>query len=585
MDRSTGKLILKYDTEEKWFINDIPVTNTIGLPNDIVYYENNTVIDIVERAKTLFVGVVNFRSQIRLGRRNTRSQSYVFKCLDSGYPEFQVGSRKPSTSNKYAFVEFVDWEKGQSRPTANVVEWLGDVGDFDTEIKAILYQYDISKIWKNSKLDFIEEYPSDPEPIFNHNYERIITIDPIGCEDIDDGLYVKRISDTKYTVSVHIANPLHYINQERYSYLVDMVLDRGFTVYSPSKRYDIFPSEWTTNVFSLKSNSYKNVMSVYWDVDTEANTTIFKEIKTNIVYIERNLTYEEANMIADYDNSITRLPVITQLKLLKNVTNNIDDFHEIVEYWMIMANRTVGEQLYIACTEKNINNTIPWRKHELSCETFNDTFNDPKITSFLSNSKAEYTTNVDHRHDSLNIDHYVHFTSPIRRITDIIIHFLVQRILILNNNYTDELDIFDDYFGRELFKNIPINANFNNILSHINNIEQNIKIVHREIQFVEWLEYINTNYDNVLSCEGKLIDYDDMSLTFYLIDHDKFVTYQYIYPEWASFRSIEQDNDVLTLTENNKPKYQFNINSIVSLDMCVLMSNHKRHEKLRIVIS
>ena len=83
----------------------------------------------------------------------------------------------------------------------------------------------------------------------------IISIDPIGCKDIDDAIHIEHIDQNICQLGIHIADVSHYIDE--YTPFDDLISDRGFSIYLPHKRIDMISEKLATNYCSLKQNEDK----------------------------------------------------------------------------------------------------------------------------------------------------------------------------------------------------------------------------------------------------------------------------------------------------------------------------------------
>merc|ERR1719154_537451 len=141
------------------------------------------------------------------------------------------------------------WPVNSQYPQGHFVKVMGKIGDLETEIDTILVENDIEiTTFSQGILNELPSYESsktwlpDPEEVAKRKDLRktlVMSIDPIGCEDVDDALSVKKLDNGNLEVGVHIADVTHFVPVNS---LTDMeARKRATTVYLADRRYDMLP--------------------------------------------------------------------------------------------------------------------------------------------------------------------------------------------------------------------------------------------------------------------------------------------------------------------------------------------------------
>lgn len=313
----------------------------------------------------------------------------------------------------------------------------------------------------------------------------ICSIDPKGCTDIDDALHC-RVCDGYIEVGVHIADVSSYV-------LPDSVLDiearyRSTTVYFPDRRIDMLPPFLSSNLCSLLEERDRAAFSCVWKLDGNFNI-IGTDVFRSLVRSKAAFTYEEANDVIKYGSPISpaRNALRPALKLLLEIATKLRNqrfeqgalelggqevrinsggeveikepvpTHYLVEEFMLLANITVASFIHNANPEYSL-----LRKHPLpsaieldivdatSSKTLNDSLKKldqeqaviVKRIITRSMQQALYFCSgesSDFYHYGLATDIYTHFTSPIRRYPDIVVHRTLSYILENNDAMIDKL--------------------------------------------------------------------------------------------------------------------------------------------------
>ncbi|WP_185876615.1 ribonuclease R [Blattabacterium cuenoti] len=321
------------------------------------------------------------------------------------------------------------------------------------------------------------------------------TIDPINAKDFDDALSIRKLDNNVWEIGIHISDVSHYIKEGS---LIDKeAYSRATSIYFTGKVIPMLPEILSNQLFSLQPKKERLSFSYIFNINNRGK--ILKNwFGKTIIKSNRKFTYEEVQQIidkkkGDFHEEINDLFFFSKIltrKRLKNgaiyldrieVKFNLDnennpisldleknnDAHKLIEEFMLLANNKISEFVSLNFKEKSSNRIFIYRVHDKPdfqkiffikkiiepLGYFLDSNNLKKsINSLLKKikgkpeqnmienlilramSKAKYTTkNIGHY--GLSFFYYTHFTSPIRRYSDIIAHRLLYYYLLNDDNY------------------------------------------------------------------------------------------------------------------------------------------------------
>lgn len=328
------------------------------------------------------------------------------------------------------------------------------------------------------------------------------TIDPHDAKDFDDALSYRVLENGNKEIGVHIADVAHYIQEG--SALDKEAFERSTSVYLVDRVLPMLPERLSNGLCSLRPNEDKFTFSAVFEFD-EADKIVSRWFGRTLTHSDRRFTYEEAQEViesgtGDFSNEILEMDRISKVlrkRKFKNGAINFEtdevrfkldeeakpigvylkvrkDAHMLIEDFMLLANKEVA--WYIS--EKGKEKEIPfvYRVHDepdpdkianlksFALELgFEINIESPKSIAYSFNSmreqaeenealklltpiairtmaKAIYTSeNIGHY--GLAFTHYTHFTSPIRRYSDVLVHRLLHKNLEGNIYRTDKEEL------------------------------------------------------------------------------------------------------------------------------------------------
>jgi ribonuclease R len=317
------------------------------------------------------------------------------------------------------------------------------------------------------------------------------TIDPVDAKDFDDAISIRNLDNGNYEIGVHIADVSHFVKPD--SILDKSAYERATSVYLPDRVNPMLPERISNELCSLRPNEDKYTFSVIFQITnrgeikhkwigrtiTHSNHRFTYEDVQQIIETKEGL-YDKAILLLDnlakhfrkerFDNGAinfssqeVRFTLDENGKPVGIVIKESKDAHKLVEEFMLLANRTIAE--YISRIKSNKEPIpFPYRIHDTPddeklkpfaafAKKFGYTFDihdEAAVAKSFNNllkdvngkpeqhvleqlgirtmAKAVYTSkNIGHY--GLGFEHYCHFTSPIRRYPDVMVHRVLQECL------------------------------------------------------------------------------------------------------------------------------------------------------------
>ena len=332
------------------------------------------VVDIVRRGKTEFAGTIHIESRHAFVVPDNK------KFRDFIIPKDKTGAAK---DGQKVVVKMTGWEDYSDLPNGEVIKVLGEVGNNDTEINAIMVEYGLPYEFPKEVEKIADLLPTkitEEEISRRKDFRKIttFTIDPFDAKDFDDALSIRKLENGHWEVGIHIADVSHYVKPN--SILDKEAFVRATSVYLVDRVVPMLPEILSNNVCSLRPNEEKLTFSAVFEIDEEAQ--IKKEwFGRTIINSDRRFTYEEVQDIlegkdGDFKEEIYLLNGLAKKLRAKRMADgsitfereevkfNLDengnptgvyfkvmkDSNQLIEDFMLLANRRVAE--YVALARK-----------------------------------------------------------------------------------------------------------------------------------------------------------------------------------------------------------------------------------------
>lgn len=435
------------------------------------------------RELTSITGVLFLEDSNTYGRTANKKR-LLYKCIpdDSQYPPFLIpydpvlGFSKV-LKNKYVLFKYDNWDT--KYPHGILVNVLGDVDNLEVFYEYQLYCKSLhdsitqltnkthNKLKKKTASEYITQIRNNT--VFNIQDRRtthtVFTIDPLHSLDFDDGFSIQLLPTGNYIMSVYIANVFVWL--ETFG-LWNTFSKRVSTIYLPDKRRPMLPNILADSLCSLQQDQDR--FAYVMDVEITANgEPLLDSIRFSnvVIQVKKNYVYEDPELLTS-DINYERLFGIT-----RKMDSTIMDSHDVVAYWMIFMNTQCGD--YMANNGFGIFRSFKYinKNTELIAGDFNE--NTKRVIKSWNNSCGQYMLydNIEnHGHELMNIKSYVHATSPIRRLVDLLNHMMMFKHQGLVSEYSTDAS----NFIAEWTANIDT---INTLMRSIRKVQTNCDVLHR----------------------------------------------------------------------------------------------------------
>lgn len=446
------------------------------------------VVEIIERWKTSFVGTVEVMPNFAFLIPDNKNMPF-----DLFIPSQKLNGAK---QGQKAVARVIDWDPKSKNPVAEITNVLGYPGLNETEMHAILAEFELPAAFSEeveedagkirgeiTEADIRERRDFRNVPTF--------TIDPEDARDFDDAISLKKLENGNWEAGVHIADVTHYVKPG--SLTEEEARQRATSVYLVDRVVPMLPERLSNNICSLNPSEDKLTYSAVFEMNEKAEV-LNEWFGRTIINSDRRFSYREAQKVIDTgegDMSGQILPLHDLAQKLRSkrfgmgafsferveVQFELDDngkplgikfrdmgtANQLIEEFMLLANRKVAEfvgrklkgktfvyRIHDKPDEEKLSNfrhfitrfgyklpadgnSLPRAMNKLFKEVAGrDEQNIIETIALRSMAKAVYSTN-NIGHYGLAFRYYTHFTSPIRRYPDMIVHRLLTQYLNKDN--------------------------------------------------------------------------------------------------------------------------------------------------------
>ena len=256
------------------------------------------VIEIIERHKTEFVGVVDIQKNF----------GFVTTANAKMYTDIFIPKNKLAEAEHgdVVLVKLEDWPAKADSPFGSVIKVLGKPGEHNTEIHAILAEYGLPSDFPIEVETFANKLDTQitPEEIKKRRDMRKVltfTIDPKDAKDFDDALSFQVLENGNYEIGVHIADVSHYLNEG--TILDDEAYNRATSVYLVDRVVPMLPEVLSNFACSLRPNEEKYTFSAIFQLNAKAEV-LDSWFGRTIIFSDQRFSYEEAQSIIETKSDI-----------------------------------------------------------------------------------------------------------------------------------------------------------------------------------------------------------------------------------------------------------------------------------------
>ncbi len=443
------------------------------------------VVEVLRRSKNRFVGVVEYTGKYAFLLADNKAMpidiflpvEYLHGARDGEKVIVEITEWKPPAKNPFGKVIEV-----LGVPGDNEVEMHAILAEynlparFDKKVEAEAARVEVAIPGK--------------EIARRKDFRKVttFTIDPEDAKDFDDALSVKKLEEGRYEVGVHIADVTHYVMPD--TILNEEAQSRGTSIYLVDRTIPMLPEKLSNLVCSLRPNEDKLTYSVVFTLNEQARilkTWIGKTIINSdhrfhydqvqeIIEKGHGKFHEEIAILngyakkirerrmrsgaIDFDRQEVKFRLGEDSKPISVYFKEQKEAHKLIEEFMLLANKAVAEKIGKP-KGKERPKTFVYRVHDIPnpeklntlstfvsklgykintdtrnniAKSFNKLLKDSQgkgeenligTLTIRTMAKAEYST-VNIGHYGLAFDHYTHFTSPIRRYPDMMVHRLLD---------------------------------------------------------------------------------------------------------------------------------------------------------------
>ncbi len=489
--------------------------------------ENGTVVRILERKRTQIVGTLAQSKQfLYVIPDDPRIPHDVYVT-----PPRDVG-RKPNLGDKVV-VELREWESRHSNPEGEIIEVLGAPDEEGVDMLSVLRQYNLPLHFPKAVLSEAHAvgnvvYEKDLAGRLDCRAHNVITIDPDDAKDFDDAICLEKISAEQWRLWVHIADVSHYVKPG--TALDEEARKRGNSTYLVDRVIPMLPEALSNELCSLKPNVDRLTKCVEFLVSADGRVLNTK-FHAAVIHSQRRFSYQQvlailqrepaddpieqmlhqAHQLAqkirkhrfkngslDLDFPETKIRLDEQGKVLRIEKNENDVSHQLIEEYMLLANEAVATRLmtlrtpaiYRVHEEPDARRLQEYRQevlaHNVQCGNLSQPSEVQKLLAKLgtipigsalkigflkSLMRACYSVEP-LGHYGLAKKKYTHFTSPIRRYADLVVH-------------------------RALFdKNAVKGAALKEVAEHISVTERNSADAERDSKDVKLFAFLNAQLES-----------------------------------------------------------------------------------------
>ena len=429
------------------------------------------------REMSVIPGVINCSSNKTYGKYKNK---FLYKCVpdDRRMPIFLIPYQikfefSKNIINKYCIFKFKKWTG--KHPIATLVETIGDVSDLSNFYEYQLYCKSLyasiqnftkktMKALRHKSEDHFVKMICDKYSIEDRTDINVFTIDPEVSKDFDDGMSLIE-DDVSYKLSIYISNVSFWLDILG---LWGSFSRRISTIYLPDRKRPMLPTILSDALCSLTEGHIRFAITLDLMVNKETYEIMNMKFVNTMVKVRRNFRYDTKEL--EKDKTYKKVfELVRNMNRVEKYTDKILSSHEVIAYLMILMN-------YITAKELRKKRCGLYRSSK-----FNNEYKLPenapkeckKFLKLWNSFGGKYVKFQDiEGHDWLELDAYVHMTSPIRRLVDLLNLIKVQEILKIG-------DMSEE--GKEFYMKWTTDES----LEYINNTMRSIRKVQNDCSLLE----------------------------------------------------------------------------------------------------
>jgi exosome complex exonuclease DIS3/RRP44 len=267
------------------------------------------VVGVMKRNWRQLVGTIDAAS----GTSGNRQTTVFLVPMDKRIPKIRIRTRQVDELIGKRILATIDsWDRDTRYPVGHYIRSLGELETKEAETEALLLEYDVQyRPFPKAVLDClpaeghawrVPAESSDPGWKGRKDLRHLLvcSIDPPGCQDIDDALHARPLPNGNYEVGVHIADVSHFVKPN--NAMDDEASARGTTVYLVDKRIDMLPPLLGTDLCSLKPYVERYAFSTLWEITPDAEI-VSSSFTKSVILSKEGFSYEQAQKRIDDPNA------------------------------------------------------------------------------------------------------------------------------------------------------------------------------------------------------------------------------------------------------------------------------------------
>ena len=447
--------------------------------NDVFTIDKHNKVSILHstiRSGSALPGVLILAGNKTYGRyhtNNKNSSKLLYKCVpdDMRLPAFLVpyelkhlGFSKV-LKNVYVTIRFEQWT--DKHPMGKLDNVIGPIDVVDNFYEYQLYckslnasiqkfQKDTSKALESKcpegVMDTIQNKYPEIQDRTNSKDWHIITIDPPKSLDFDDACSLVDYVDGIQQLSIYISNVSIWMDVLN---LWESFSQRISTIYLPDKKRPMLPTILSDCLCSLQENVTR--VAFVMDVFIKEGNIINIEFSNCLIRVHKNYCYEEPRLLADSKYHLM-LDAVRSLSIKHPYTDRVKNSHDMVTYLMILMNFHCAKEL-IQHKTGIFRSTIIKKDVDVPSHIPEETAKFIKIWNSTSGQYMDGSEIANFRHEILNMDAYIHITSPIRRLVDLLNMIQIQKV----KKMTQLSETSDQFYNKWLHELEYINLTMRSI--------------------------------------------------------------------------------------------------------------------------
>jgi len=438
------------------------------------------VIRILERAHTTLVGTLQKTNQFHyVVPDDTRIIRNIYTKPAHGA---QVGDK--------VVVKLADWKNRHVNPEGDIIEVLGKADAPGVDIISIIRKYHLPEEFEHATTTEVSRIPAAISPAeiagrLDLRTKFIVTIDPDDAKDFDDAIHVDELPDGGWRLGVHIADVSHYVTPG--TALDKEAAERGNSVYLVDRVIPMLPEKLSNNLCSLRPREDRLTQTVIIEFDAKLKVRQ-TDFALSVIHSRHRLTYKEAfaQLQSRNDSDALNRELQKMWRLARKIRDQrfaqgslalefpevkvrldangkpthiekieYDISHQLIEEFMLAANEAVARRicdLQIPCLYRIHEDPAVEKLQDFRAyaQSFGFKVGDvthrrelQKLLTHVDGKPEQYAINLallrslkravystkPVGHYGLAKKYYTHFTSPIRRYADLVVHRTLRTLL------------------------------------------------------------------------------------------------------------------------------------------------------------